>query len=161
MKYLALVFFILFFFSEAHGQEWRIFNSPSKTYIVEFPSVPQKIQGTYVCKDAIGNLFAVQEFTPPAELTKNQSSKEILKTTMKTLVLKKIVLLSETVYSEYKSDYVAVDFTGKITTNNRPFKGKIILEGKKVYYMYAVLSDESTASIKNYSRFIYSFKLTN
>jgi len=163
MKYLAPFFLILFVLSDAHGQEWRIFNSPSNTYIVAFPSVPQSIQDTsiYAGKDAIGNLFAVQEFTPPEEVTKNQSSREILKTTIKTFALKKNFLLFETTYSKYKGDYVAVDFTGKIKTNNRPLKGRIILKGKKVYIIYAILFSESKDSINNYSKFIYSFKLIN
>jgi hypothetical protein len=57
--------------------------------------------------------------------------------------------------------YVSVDFTGKITTLNRPLRGKLILEDKKLYYMYAILYDESMTSINNYKRFIHSFKLIN
>jgi len=162
MKYLILIVFILVFFGEVRGQEWRLFNSPSNTYTIEFPSIPQNIQGTsiYVSKDVIGNLFAVQEFRPPEDITKDQSSKEILKTTIKALALKQNVFLSETIYSEYKNDWVAVDFTGKISANKiSAFKGKAILEGEKIYYMYAVLSDDSTASLKNYSRFIHSFRI--
>lgn len=163
MRYLVLIFYILLFSCAAHGQEWRIFNSPSKTYIVELPSVAENIQGTsiYACKDTIGNLFCVQEFTPPEDLIKKQSSKEILRTAIKVLVLKKNVLLSETIYSKYMGAYVSVDFTGKITTLNRPLRGKLILEDKKLYYMYAILYDESMTSINNYKRFIHSFKLIN
>ena len=163
MKHLALIFCILLSSCGAREQEWRTFSSPNKTYIIEFPSVPQRIEETsiYAGKDTIGNLFAVQEFIPPEDIIKNQSSEEILKTTVKIFVLKKNVVLDETIYSNYKGDYVSVDFTGKITTNNRSFKGKVILEGKKAYCMYAVLYDESVASIKNYDRFISSFRLIN
>jgi hypothetical protein len=163
MKYLALFFCILLTSCQVHEQEWRIFSSPNNNYSVEFPTIAQNIEDTsmYASKDTIGNVFAVYEFTPPADITKNQSAKEILRTTVKALAMKKNILLSETIYYKYKEDYVSVDFTGKITTINSLFKGKIILEGKKAYCMYAILYDESALSIKNYNRFISSFRLIN
>ena len=161
-KFLLIMFYLLFSAVASNGQgqdshpvtssdinrTWHIFYPPTKTYQIQFPSIPQNLRGTaiYVSKDRLGNAFLIQEWAPPEDVVENQSPKETLQLVIKMLVLKNNVSLSETVYSVYNDEYVAVDFTGKITTHNRVFKGKIILE-----------REESLLHVRITGKRIYSF----
>lgn len=142
---------------------WNVFTSAANHFQVSFPDKVEEIGSgdttQYVSKDSLGNLFIAQRFIPDTETTRGQSSKDMLRTAIKVLVMKDNVKLDDTTYSEYLGETVAVDFSGQVSS--RPFKGKIILENNSFYYLYSILKSKSQENLANYDKFIKSFQLTN
>ena len=165
--------FILFgaasFMSKAYNRfhHWKVFASTANHFEVSFPNQAEEISDgdtvRYVGKDSLGNLYVVQRFVPDAEMIKGQSSKNMLRTTIKVLVMKDNVKLDNTTYTEYLGETVAVDFSGRFSSQvgSRFLKGKIILDRNSFYYLVSFLKIVDQKSLANYDQFIKSFRLVD
>jgi len=146
---------------------WRVFSLAANHFKVSFPNEVKKVGSgatvQYISKNSIGNLYAAQRFVPEIETIRGQSSKDMLRTAIKVLVMKHNIKLDETTYTEYLRETVAVDFSGQITNQpsaDRPFKGKIILDNNSFYYIYSILKTNNQKNLENYEKFVRSFQIT-
>jgi len=159
--------FILFgaasLMSKAYNRfhHWKVFASTANHFEVSFPNQVEKVSNgdtvQYVGKDSLGNPYIVQRFVPDAEMVRDQSSKDMLRTAIKVLVMKDNVKLDNTTYTEYLGETVAVDFSGQV--GGRFLKGKIILDKNSFYHLYGLLKTVDQTSLANYDQFIKSFRL--
>jgi hypothetical protein len=142
---------------------WNVYTSTIDHFEASFPSKVQQVNSEddsslqYVSKDSNGSLYAIQPFVPEKELIAGKSSKEILQIALKTLVMKPDVKVIDTTYSEYQGEIVSVDFDGRMS--GLTFKGKMILEGSTIYYLYFISKSSDGAINGNYEKFIKSFRL--
>lgn len=151
-------------FNASSALNWITYTAKDGTYEVRFPREPTVVDEFIVgSRDNEDNNFVVSISPIPTDINQSQTSKQMLETVIKALVLKKNVKLTETTYMVIKEEAVAADFEGFITaekmfSGERVYKGRILLENKKFFILHTILIDRSKLSIEAYRRFIDFFQ---